>query len=104
MRPETADDTDRNRRYVGMMPKFFTGVDVREVNLYDGECNGREGISDGDAGMCVGGGIYQDTVCPVNVISDDRDEFAFVIGLEDFECNWVRRCRCVPVKCVINVR
>ena len=90
MRPETTDDTDSNRRYVGMMPKFFTGIDVREMNLYDREGNGRERVSDGNAGMCVGCGIHQDTVCPVNVISDDRDKFAFVIGLEDFECNLVR--------------
>ena len=90
MRPETTDDTDSNRRYVGMMPKFFAGIDVREMNLYNGECDRRECVSDGDTGMCVGGGINQDTVCPVNVISDDRDEFAFVVGLENFECNLVR--------------
>ena len=57
MGSETPDDPNSNRRYIRMMPKRFAGIDVGEVNLNNGACDGRKGISDGDTGMCIGSGV-----------------------------------------------
>ena len=60
------------------------------MDLYNRSGDSRERISDGNAGMCVSCRINQDAVCPVDMVPDDGDEFAFVVRLKDFENNRVR--------------
>ncbi len=59
-RAETADDARRSRRDVGMVPKGFTPVDVREVKLDHRAFRRRQCIQDGDRRMRVGARVEDD--------------------------------------------
>ncbi len=39
------------------LPKLFAGGQVREVNFYHGRIDGRYGIGQGNAGVCVAAGV-----------------------------------------------
>ncbi len=44
------------------MPELFPGMDVRKMNLNGRHPYGGDGITEGDAGMGIGGGIEDDDI------------------------------------------
>jgi hypothetical protein len=56
---ETADETDCQVREMGMCPNAFTSRRVAQVNFDKGEPNGQHGISQSQAGVCVGAWVEE---------------------------------------------
>ena len=68
---------------VGDLAEILAGVDVAEVHLDGGDADGLERVENGDAGVGVGGGVYDDAVDALICALDGVDYRALVVGLEE---------------------
>lgn len=65
------------------MTKFFTGMDIGEMNFYGRNFDARDGVAQGDAGVGIGGGVQNDGVeYPLGLLNP-RNQFALHVRLSE---------------------
>lgn len=63
------------------MPKFFAGMDVRKVNLNCWHTHSGNRVPQGNAGMCIGGGINHNHLELFSGLLNPPYQFTFLIRL-----------------------
>src|SRR5690606_38222835 len=82
LRAEAADHALGDGGEIGMAAKRLPGVDVRQVDLDEGNPDRGEGVAHGDAGMAVGRRVDDHVAHPGRGCTLDQvDQFALVVGL-----------------------
>ena len=79
VRAETADYAEGNGGDIGMVPEFFARVNIGEMDFDDRHRDGGDCVSDSDASVRIRRRVDEDAVCPVDMLPDDGDDFAFVV-------------------------
>lgn len=82
---ESGDLAYGDRGDVTVGTKRFTGMDVGEVDLHRREADCRQGITDGDAGVGIGGGIDDDSGISIAGGLDRINQGTFTIGLKELD-------------------
>ena len=67
------------------MPETLARMDVGKVDLDGRHASGRNGISQGDAGMSVGGGVEDQGVELVLGLLNPADQLPFIISLSEID-------------------
>ena len=68
-----------------MMSKFFTGVNIRQMDLDGRNTNARNGVSKSDAGMGIGSGVDHNDLKITFGLLNPGHEVAFQVGLTKFD-------------------
>ena len=67
------------------MTEFFSGMDIRKVNLYRGNSHGCDGIPERDARMGISGSIDHNGICLSLGLLEPANQFALHIRLPEVD-------------------